>query len=236
MASSNNTTIEFAGRRTELAAPDIVQALFATISYRLEPQGRGTRFPVIILGLYGGQLNPEEMLAAIAELDVIANDLQALPLERAVRSMKDLTPFRAGNGGAASLFEYFLTLEGVPLVAALRTIIQQARSAASPIRFDSPQVVKDRRMGRLWILVGAAWSICGFIYFPDFVIVPIGSSLRGGPLLWPIGLAIMGLGFLSLFQFRRLRTFRKAQHSHQWIAALIGMAVVALWVAITWRG
>jgi 2,3-bisphosphoglycerate-dependent phosphoglycerate mutase len=234
--SSDNTTVEVAGRRTELAASDIVQALFGTISYRLEPEGRGSRFPVVILGLYGGRLMPEEMLAALAELDVIANDLKALPQDRAVRSLKELKPFRAGNGSANSLYEYFLALDGTPLVAALRDKIEQTRAAAEPITFDSPQVIKDRRMGRLWIIVGAAWSLAGFFYFPDFVIVPIGSNLHGGPLLWPIGLAIMGLGLLSLFQFRKLRTFRKSQASHQWIAAIIGMAIVALWVAITWRG
>jgi hypothetical protein len=233
--ASDNTIIEFEGRRTELAAPDIVQALFATITHRLEPDGRGSRFPVVVLGLYGGRLMPEEMLAAITEIDVITGALQALPLDRAVRSLKDLTPFRAGNGGAASLFEYFLTLDGTPLLAALRTALQESRAAAAPIRFESPQVVRDRRMGRLWIAVGAAWTLAGFFYFPDLVIVPIGSTLRGGPLLWPIGLLIIGLGLLSLFEARRLRSFRKAKPSHLWMAALAGMAFVALWVAVTWR-
>ena len=233
--ASNNSTIESAGRRTELAAPDIAQALFATITYRLEPQGRGSRFPVVILGLYGGRLLPHEMRAALAEMDVIANELQGMPPDRAIRSLKDLTPFRAGNGAAPSLFEYFLALDGKPLVASLRTAVEQSYAAASPLKFDSPQVVKDRRMGRLWILVGAAWSVAGFLYFPDFVIVPIGSSLHGGPLLWPIGLAIMGLGLLSLLEFRRVRSFRKARASHQWLAAIVGMAFVALWIAITWR-
>jgi len=233
--SSENTFIEFAGRRTELAAPDIVQALFGTITHRLEPNGKGSRFPVVILGLYAGQLMPHEMLAAKAELDVIASDLKALPLERAVRSRKDPTPFRAGNGGAASLYDYFLAVDGTPLMEKLRTVVEEAHAAMAPVQFDSPQVLKDRRMGRLWIIVGAVWSLAGFFYFPDFVIVPIGSNLKGGPLLWPIGLVIMGLGVLSLFQFRKFRTFRKAKPAHQWIAALIGMAFVALWVAVTWR-
>jgi len=237
--ASSNTTIEYAGRREELAAPHVIEAFFATITYRLEPEGRGTRFPVVVLGLYAGHLVPEEMPAAQAELDVIATALKALPLDRAIGNVNDLAPFRARapfvNHRAASLFDYFVTLEGVPIAAALRAAIEQSRTAELPLTFQSPQVVKDRNASIWAIIGGALWSALGYLYFPNFVIVPLGSGpLAGGPLIWPIGLPFVGIGILSLLGFRGVRTFRKGGDSHLMVS-LIALAAIVLWLFATWR-
>lgn len=235
-----NTTIEFAGRRVELAAPAVVEAFFATITYRLEPQGRGTRFPVVIMGLYGGHLSPQEMPAAVAELDVIAAELRTLAPGKAIGNLGNLTPFRAlpplVNDSAASLFDYFITLTGTPLVAALRSAIDQSRTAELPLTFQSPQVVKDRNAS-IWAIVGgAAWSLIGYFYFPNFVIVPLGAGpLTGGPLIWPIGLPFLGVGILALLGFRgSVRTFKRGGDSHVGVT-LIALAAVVLWLFATWR-
>ena len=142
----------------DLADAYLVQALFATISYRLEPQGRGTRFPIVMNRLYAGGLKPPEMLAAAAELDVIARELQTVAVDRAIASLDTLRPFRAGaphvDERAADLFHYFLARDGRPLVTALRAEIQ-AGGGADSIKFDTPEARFERRTLIVGVIVMA---------------------------------------------------------------------------------
>lgn len=154
---------------TGIAAPVAVQALFATISYRLEPQGRGSRFPIVMNRLYAGGLQEPEMLAAIAELDVIASELRAIPVDRAIANLENLAPFRARaplvNDRAASLFDYFIALDQRPLVTALRAAIEYNRATSTPVKFDTPEVRRERR---LLVLSGiVAVTLAGYYFAPS---------------------------------------------------------------------
>ena len=238
--AATNTVIEFAGRRAEIAAPYVVQAFFATISYRLEPQGRGSRFPVVLMRLYAGQLDPSEMLAAESELDVIGAELRTLPASQAIGSLSSLAPFRAGapivNNRAASLFDYFVAVDGTPLVFAFRSVVEQSRVAGMPLAFNSPQGSYNCVIGLVSILIGVTLSVAGYLYFPDYVITAPYSRTPSGPLIWPFGLLLAGIGVVCLFEPRRKPSLAPPKQSHILIATAIAMTLLGLWVAFTWRG
>src|SRR5215470_4756251 len=74
----------------ELGPKTMLEALFATITYRLEPDGRGSRFPMVMKRLYSGRLRPSEIPGAVRELEAIESELTGLPADRAIWSLSDL--------------------------------------------------------------------------------------------------------------------------------------------------
>lgn len=50
---------------------DLLHAFFSTISYHLEPEGWGTRYPYLLQHLYKGQLAWSDAASALKELDAI---------------------------------------------------------------------------------------------------------------------------------------------------------------------
>jgi 2,3-bisphosphoglycerate-dependent phosphoglycerate mutase len=236
--ASTYTLIEFAGKKVGIAAPQGVQAFFATVTYRLEPQGRGSRFPIVMNRLYAGGLDESDLLAAGAELDAIAAELRRIHAGKAIGSLDNLEPFSVRaplvNERAGSLFDYFVAAGGTPLVVALRSAVEQARVAGSPLKLHSPEVERNRKGAVLSMVFGLAWSAIGYVYFRDYVIVPGGSHSHSGLLVWPIGLPIAALGAVALLPHKgRIQTLSRR---HEWLAVVAGMALILLWAALTWRG
>ena len=58
-----NTLIEYGGRRTPIATPHVTQAFFFTINHPPGPQGRGSRFPMVMNRFYAPGLRLPQMLA-----------------------------------------------------------------------------------------------------------------------------------------------------------------------------
>ena len=63
---------------------DFLFAFFSTVRTRLEPDGWGSRFPVVMNELYGGELSGESAPKAVAELDQIREELRKLPPSKLV--------------------------------------------------------------------------------------------------------------------------------------------------------
>jgi 2,3-bisphosphoglycerate-dependent phosphoglycerate mutase len=60
---------------TELGRGDFVHAFFSTISARLEPEGWGTRFPVLMTELYQGEMPKAHAAHALEELRTARKEL-----------------------------------------------------------------------------------------------------------------------------------------------------------------
>src|SRR5258707_8353336 len=68
----------------DLAPAYALDALFATISLRLEPNGWASRFPAVLDHLQGGRIDPARADAALTELRTIARELADVPVDRVV--------------------------------------------------------------------------------------------------------------------------------------------------------
>ncbi|HEV8269231.1 MAG TPA: Imm70 family immunity protein, partial [Thermoanaerobaculia bacterium] len=84
-------------RPADLSTPRVLGAFAATLSYRLEPDGMGTRFPIVLDRLLAGRLSPREADTALSELETIAAELRKLSPDKVVWSLHDLT--RQGDAG-----------------------------------------------------------------------------------------------------------------------------------------
>ena len=101
---------------TELGAQDFVHAFFSTISARLEPQGWGTRFPVLMNALYQDGVAKADAAAALQELRTVRHELLAFSPDEVVWDIEDRTKRTLWGANIAdditSLANYFVTSTG----------------------------------------------------------------------------------------------------------------------------
>ena len=226
--------LSFAGKTVPLASPRIVDALFATISYRLEPQGRGSRFPFVMNRLYSGVLDPPELPAALAELGLIVGELRKLPANQAISSLARMVPFRPQPGDqvnprAASVFDLLIGPGGEPLISTIQSAVGESTRAGVTITLGTPLAVRWNRKGLFNVALGLLWTGIGYVYFPHDIIVPRG--MHSGPLAWPIGLVMLAGGLVSLLE---VPAAGRSRRQLEWIGAALGVFAVFL-IVWTWR-
>jgi len=103
----------------EVGTPDFLNAFFTTISYHLEPDGWGSRFPVLMGPLYEGKLACAQAKAVTNELRTARKELKRYPPHDVVWDADDLSR-RPPWGDDISpdiknLSDYFATSEGEDL-------------------------------------------------------------------------------------------------------------------------
>jgi len=113
---------------TEIGSRDFFHSFFSTISYRLEPLGWGTRFPVLLNELYQGTLSKTHAVEALHELDTIALELKQFPPSQVVWDVDDLAkqpPWGSNiSPDITDLSNYFITSTGRDLIITLRECIE----------------------------------------------------------------------------------------------------------------
>src|SRR5262245_7778611 len=133
----------------DLGPPIVIDGLFATINYRLEPDGRGTRFPTVMNRLYAGRLSPTEAPAASQEPQEIEGRLATLTPDRAVWSLSDLRRRDDSqlpvNRSARHLGDYFLAVNGRPLLAALQEAVHLGLDQNQPVVLASSEARRQNR-------------------------------------------------------------------------------------------
>lgn len=184
----------------------IVNALGASIVYRLEPANGAQRFPVLIAEVLNGRLAPERADAALAELETAARDLATHPKEHAVWSISDLRRVddtaEPVNHVAQSLGAYFVAPDGRPLLDLLREALQQAKLQNRPLTVDTWSRRAGWRRAAFFLLSGSVWVYVALRWFPNAILVPgpyRGDHTSGhGPLIWVLGLGWASMGVWSL--------------------------------------
>ncbi len=225
------------GRSFELATDAVLEAFFATVSYRLEPDGWATRFPLTLDHLRAGTLGPAESAGTVAELETIGRELRALPVRKAVWDYQDTRPCadhgQPVNAGAGNLHDYFVAADGrTPLVQRLRELAEASREVrddrargdavsaqAAPQRAVSSHAGTRRRHRR-------ACRVSRF--HPDAQRQQGRPAALGGrlPHRWVGSVAAAGSPSPALADRRR---------RHPWIAASLGGATVAAVLFFSWR-
>jgi len=227
-----NQTITIGATSRELGPERVVEALFTTIACRLEPHGRGTRFPAVMDDLYSGYLVPARAANARQELQEIEAALRKIPVGDVVWSLGDL---RRGddagepvNHGARNAFDYFVDVNGRPLVTRLRESVQECVNSTQVLRLGSPG---DARIillyGLFLVLLGFAWMILGRAYIPTWSLRRFTASLP----IWTFGMdfVMLGAGFMIAAAFPGVSDWfrrRPAQLGAIAIIAVLGWLVI----------
>jgi len=121
----------------EVGTSQFLHAFFSTISGNLEPNGWGTRFPVLLNKLYQGELEQTDAAVALAELDRIEMELRKLPPSKVIWDIENLQlapPWGSDiSSDTTSLASYFVTSTGRDLISVLREILEELRDVGGVV-------------------------------------------------------------------------------------------------------
>ena len=125
----------------EIGGQAFFHAFFSTISYRLEKQGWGSRFPCLLKKLYQGKLEERYAEKALEELSVIVDELRKFSPAKVVWDIEDLRARPPWGNDISSnikdLSNYFVTSTGRDLVGVLKECLEEQRDRGGIIEIVS---------------------------------------------------------------------------------------------------
>lgn len=120
---------------------DFLHSFFSTISYRLEPDGWGTKYPYLLKHLYDGRLDWSDAPKAIKELEEVRSRLKQLTPQDVIWDIEDLSKRPPWGGTISSditnLSNYFVTSDGRDLFGVLLKALQDSLSEKTDIEITS---------------------------------------------------------------------------------------------------
>ena len=122
----------------EVGTGDFLHSFFSTISGNLEADGWGTRFPVLLNGLYQGELQQKDAASALAELDTVEKELARLPPGKIIWDIEDRrkAPPRGAkiSSDITDLSNYFVTSTGRELIPMIRECLEELRDVGGVLK------------------------------------------------------------------------------------------------------
>jgi len=122
----------------EVGSSQFLHAFFSTISGNLEPNGWGSRFPVLMNKLYQGELQQVDAAAALAELTAVEAELAKLSPSKVIWDIENesLTPpwGRDISEDITNLAHYFVTSTGRDLLQITKEIIHELEEEGGTIK------------------------------------------------------------------------------------------------------
>ena len=119
----------------QIGRGDFLHSFFSTVAYNLENENWGSRFPIIMNELYQGKMSWMNVDKAIAELNVIKEELKAFSPDKVIWDIEDLSkqpPW--GNNiskDITSLSNYFVTSDGEDFLATFLRALEMAKEVSS---------------------------------------------------------------------------------------------------------
>lgn len=114
----------------ELGHSDLVHSFFSTISYHLEKDGWGTKYPLLMDDLYHNELTWNDVPTVKANLKEIEQELSKLPFNLVVWVIKDLSltpPWEDKiSPKVTNLANYFATSSGKTFFEVFQTALNVA--------------------------------------------------------------------------------------------------------------
>lgn len=111
-----------------IGGTDFFHSFFSTISYYLEPDGWGTKYPLLTQDLYRGKLECEKSKEVRMNLSEIKDLLSVFPPNKVIWDIDDLSQRPPWGDDIASditnLSNYFVTDDGKDLFEVLESAIE----------------------------------------------------------------------------------------------------------------
>jgi 2,3-bisphosphoglycerate-dependent phosphoglycerate mutase len=121
-----------------IGASDFFHAFFSTISYHLEPDGWGSRFPTLMNQLYQGELPAGAAGRGLQELEQARDELKRFPPDAVIWDIENLEAKPPWGDEISEeitdLSNYFVTEDGRQLFDMLHEALSYADRAEAPAR------------------------------------------------------------------------------------------------------
>jgi len=122
----------------EIGSTDFFYAFFSTVSGRLEPEGWGSRFPIIMEKLYRGDLAQEDAGAALAEINRIVDELSHHSSNQIIWDYGDRSKMPPWgdkiSSDITSLANYFVTSTGRDLIEVIKEVLIELKERGGTLR------------------------------------------------------------------------------------------------------
>ena len=125
----------------QIGRGDFLHSFFSTVAYNLENENWGSRFPIIMNELYQGKMSWMNVDKAIAELNVIKEELKAFSPDKVIWDIEDLSkqpPW--GNNiskDITSLSNYFVTSDGEDFLATFLRALEMVKEVSCDMEITS---------------------------------------------------------------------------------------------------
>jgi 2,3-bisphosphoglycerate-dependent phosphoglycerate mutase len=124
----------------EVGTSDFLHAFFSTISFHLEPEGWGTRYPELMNELYQGKLEQEAAEKVLKDVATIREQLKEFPPSDVVWDMErpDATPPWGDDISTdiTDLSRYFVTSTGRDIFEVLIECLEALKSEGGCMTVD----------------------------------------------------------------------------------------------------
>jgi hypothetical protein len=171
---------------SNLGPRDVLTSFFDTIACRLEPGGRGSRFPIVSRHLRLGRITQAEAPEAIQELDLTGPELRKLSADKILWVGERPAAVNRSTNAA----ERLTALDGRPLLEHLRDGARHALNTGQVMRLHCPDQNRREWWGTLGMATaGIAWMVVLHALIPNLLLVPEGqrSTDPTGVPVWSIG-------------------------------------------------
>jgi hypothetical protein len=217
------------GRSSANLGPrDGLTSFFDTVACRLEPAGRGTRFPVVSTRLRLGRVTRSEAARAIEELSAIAPELRKLPAANILWvGQQPIAAYRSTNAA-----DRLTAPDGKPLLDHLLAGAQQTLHTGEVLRLNCPAQNRRELLGLLGVSVaGIAWALFAHALFPHWVLAPASQSDSdpSGIPLWTFGILAPACAIPTLVGLA-VPAVKVWSAMHTWGAVTWYLVVVTLWL------
>jgi hypothetical protein len=120
---------------------DLLHSFFSTVSYHLEPEGWGTKYPLLLNKLYNGKLEYKYVEGAIKEIEDIQQKLKDYSPSQIIWDIGDLSKSPPWGDNISpeieDLSNYFVTSDGEDLITILKKALNRALNTKSDIEIES---------------------------------------------------------------------------------------------------
>lgn len=118
-----------------------LHSFFSTISYNLEVEGWGSKYPFLLKDLYQGELASENIDEALDELNDVQKQFETPEVDKVIWDIEDLEKNPPWDKNISdrinNLSEYFITSDGKNLFDVLRKSLMTGKSVHRPVIIKS---------------------------------------------------------------------------------------------------
>lgn len=120
---------------------DFLHSFFSTVSYHLEENGWGSKYPFLLNKLYQGKLESENISKALEELEDIKEQLKNYSPSQVVWDIEDISKRPPWGDNIieeiTDLSNYFVTSDGEDFIKILKSALEKGLKTNSDVYIES---------------------------------------------------------------------------------------------------
>lgn len=120
---------------------DFLHSFFSTVSYHLEENGWGSKYPFLLNDLYQGKLESENISKALEELEDIKEQLKNYSPSQVVWDIEDISKRPPWGDNISEeitdLSNYFVTSDGEDFIKILKSALEKGLKTNSDVYIES---------------------------------------------------------------------------------------------------